>query len=92
MAPPVDLPNIGFEVGPAEKLALEMPSHSWEYGTAAQALLELHDPDVSVFSPDAFSCAGIPNKQTASTNYAKKFIQTNSETLIDDSKVCLKHI
>jgi len=31
-----------------------LPSHSWEYGTFTEALLEMHNPEVSVFGDSPF--------------------------------------
>jgi hypothetical protein len=39
----------GFNIEKVVLRAIELPSHSWEYGTATEMLLELLDPDISVF-------------------------------------------
>ncbi|KAF9255569.1 Six-hairpin glycosidase [Marasmius fiardii PR-910] len=44
----------GFDAAKVAQLAESLPSHSWEYGATAQALLELYDPPLSVFSPSPF--------------------------------------
>ena len=46
--------NPGFPIQQAVSLAESLPSHSWEYGAASQALLELNDPLLSVFGPAPF--------------------------------------
>ncbi|ESK86697.1 hypothetical protein Moror_10944 [Moniliophthora roreri MCA 2997] len=43
--------NPGFDIRAVTALAESLPSHSWEFGTACQALLELHNASLSVFSP-----------------------------------------
>ncbi|RDB18396.1 hypothetical protein Hypma_000352 [Hypsizygus marmoreus] len=44
----------GFPIDKVLNLAQSLPSHSWEFGTAAQALLELYNPELSVFGDDPF--------------------------------------
>ena len=66
--------------------ALNVSAHSWEYGTTAQALLELRNPQISVFGnpfphdklPTAISVENVP-----SLTYAKPFIRLDNDTLID---------
>ncbi|KAL6881717.1 hypothetical protein HDV57DRAFT_497127 [Trichoderma longibrachiatum] len=69
---------------------LATASHSWEWGTAAQALLELHNPELSVFGANPFPDGKIPAADPSTTTalaYAKQFINRNSQTLVDDSAV-----
>ncbi|KAL9072207.1 MAG: hypothetical protein Q9161_003680 [Pseudevernia consocians] len=59
---------------------------SWEHGTAAEALIELHDPELSVFATDPFPAARIPQPTVDATPglvYAKKYIRKDEKTLID---------
>ncbi|KAJ7124655.1 Six-hairpin glycosidase-like protein [Mycena crocata] len=44
----------GFNISSVATLAWSLPTHSWEYGTAVQALLELENPLLSVFGPAPF--------------------------------------
>ncbi|KAL0069462.1 hypothetical protein AAF712_003495 [Marasmius tenuissimus] len=44
----------GFDISLVSQLAGSLPSHSWEHGTASQALLELHNSSLSVFGCDPF--------------------------------------
>lgn len=63
-----------------------LASHSREYGTLSEALLEWHNPDFSVFGQNAFQGGRIPVLQTGDTeslSYAKPHIRTNSTTLVD---------
>ncbi|THU96981.1 hypothetical protein K435DRAFT_828762 [Dendrothele bispora CBS 962.96] len=54
----------GFDIRSVASLARSLPAHSWEYGTASEALLELYNPSFSVFGDDPF-----PNiHQEVSTN------------------------
>ncbi|KAK7941357.1 uncharacterized protein PG986_013744 [Apiospora aurea] len=60
--------------------------HSWEYGTFAEALLEWHHPQFSVFGPDPFPNGKVPVLQVddvQSLSYAKPHIWTNQSTLVD---------
>ena len=59
---------------------------SWEYGTAAEALLELYNPELSVFAADAFPAARIPKPTVDAVPgliYARKHIRTDKKILID---------
>ncbi|POS71188.1 hypothetical protein DHEL01_v210418 [Diaporthe helianthi] len=63
-----------------------LASHSWEYGTLSEALLEWYNPEIAVFSKDAFSDGQIPVLDvgaTQSLSYAITNIRTNSTTLVD---------
>lgn len=63
-----------------------LASHSWEYGTLSEALLEWYNPEFSVYSKDAFPDGKIPVLQisnTQSLSYAITNIRTNSTTLVD---------
>jgi rhamnogalacturonyl hydrolase YesR len=75
----LDIPQI-FEK------AKELASHSWEYGTLAETLLEVHNPELSVFSVDAFPADKVPSTVWAEVQgleYAHHFIDLNSMTLAD---------
>lgn len=39
----------GYDVKAVTAQAQSLPHHSWEFGTAAEAFLELYNPDLSVF-------------------------------------------
>lgn len=78
----LDLPVHKIE-GQARKLA----SHSWEYGTLAEALLELHNPELSVFGTDPFPAGKVPYApfhQVKSLEYAKLHISLSDNTLCAD--------
>ena len=66
--------------------ACEQALHSWEYGTAAEALLQLHNPELSVFSHEPFPGDNLPSPEVSKTPglvYAEKFIRIGCNTLID---------
>jgi hypothetical protein len=73
--------NIGYDVNRVSELSSSKAKSNWEWGTHAQALLELHDPNISVFSENAFPGGKIPNARTAATDYARPKIRTTGNTL-----------
>lgn len=73
--------NMGYDVNRVLDLATSKAKSNWEWGTHAQALLELHDPDISVFSKTAFPGGKIRNARTAATDYARSKIRTSGNTL-----------
>ena len=83
--------NADFDVANVMARALEVSSHSWEYGTAAEALLELHNPELSVFGDNPFPEDKLPSPLVAdipSLLYARQFIRVDNETLIDGDGEC----
>lgn len=65
--------------------AIEVSTHSWEYGTVAEALLEHYNASLSVFH-DPFPNNRIPKLAVAdvpSLSYVKPFIRTDNVTLVD---------
>lgn len=77
---------IGFDAHRVMSRACEQASHSWEYGTAAEALLQLHNPELSIFGMNPFPNGKIPSPDILKTPgllYAKKFIRLGRKTLID---------
>lgn len=80
-------PAIEIDIEKVAAKAMELSSHSWEYGTAAEALLELRDPAISVFSQNPFPNGKLPDihaDTVATLGYAKQHIRLNGETLFDD--------
>lgn len=47
----------GYPVQTVVDLALNISTHSWEFGTLTEALLELYDPDIAVFGDAPFDAA-----------------------------------
>ncbi|KAL9633102.1 MAG: hypothetical protein Q9164_004899 [Protoblastenia rupestris] len=75
-----------FNVTMIMERACRLASHSWEYGTAAEALIELHNPELSVFSQHPFPGGKLPLvdvEKTPGLKYAKALIRTGQQTLID---------
>jgi hypothetical protein len=81
--------DAGFNVDQTAKVMTDKSSHSWEWGTAAQALLELYNNEVSVFGPNPFPNGKIPKADASirALSYAKPHINRNSQTLVDDGAV-----
>ncbi len=78
--------SIHFDIHQVMNNACEQASHSWEYGTAAEALLQLHNPELSIFSKDPFPGGKIPSPDILKMPgllYAKNFIRLGQNTLID---------
>jgi hypothetical protein len=68
--------------------ALRLTSRSWEAGALAEALLELRNPQLSVFSDEPFHNGTIPchavNGDVQALKFAKQYIWINdTDTLTD---------
>jgi hypothetical protein len=81
--------NNSFNVYSAAQVMIDLASHSWEWGTAAQALLELYNNELSVFGPNPFPNGKVPaaDPNVLALVYARQFIQTNGQTLVPDTAV-----
>lgn len=79
--------DAGFNVHSAEKVMTDKAGQSWEWGTAAEALLELYDNDLSVFGPNPFPDGKLPkaDPKVRSLAYAKPHINRHSQTLCDNA-------
>jgi hypothetical protein len=85
----VDL-DAGYNVYSAAQAMVDLASHSWEWGTAAEALLELYTPELSVFGTDPFPDGKVPKAVVDSTfalQYAKQYIHVNGQVFVNDSAV-----
>ncbi|KAM6492136.1 family 88 glycosyl hydrolase [Amanita muscaria] len=60
----------GFDIQKVANLAQRLPSHSWEYGTATEALLEVYDPLLSVFGDKPFPVPNLTPQDSRSLAYA----------------------
>jgi hypothetical protein len=81
--------DAGYDVYAAAQAMIKLASHSWEYGTAAEALLELYNPELSVFGSNPFPGGKVPsaNPSTLALEFAKQFIYTQGAVLVPDSAV-----
>ena len=70
--------------------ALRITSRSWEYGTLAGAMLELQDPDLTVFAFDPFPQGRLPvladPSKVAGLQYVKDLIWTNGSNSLTDGE------
>lgn len=79
--------DAGFNVNTAADVMTSHSKYSWEWGTAAQALLELDNNDLSVFGDDPFPNGQIPwaDPNIRALKYVKPHINRNSQVLADNS-------
>jgi hypothetical protein len=79
----------GYNAFKAAQVMVEKAKQSWEWGTAAEALLELYNPELSVYSGNAFPNGKIPNASpdTFALKYARQWINTQSQVFVGDSAV-----
>ncbi|KAJ7346965.1 hypothetical protein DFH08DRAFT_206749 [Mycena albidolilacea] len=63
--------NPGFNISSVATIAQALPSHSWEFGTATQALLELYSPLLSVFGPTPFPVQTLSPSDVLGLAYAQ---------------------
>jgi hypothetical protein len=78
--------DAGFDALKAAQQMVNKSTHSWEWGTTAQALLELYSNELSVFAAEPFPNGKIPCSDLGAVGltYAKKFINLNQQTLCPD--------
>ncbi|CZR61865.1 uncharacterized protein PAC_11762 [Phialocephala subalpina] len=81
--------DAGYDPYLAAQAMVNMASHSWEWGTAAEALLELYNSELSVFGSDPFPGGNVPNAdpEVFALQYAKQYINTNGQVFVADSAV-----
>ncbi|KIK66685.1 hypothetical protein GYMLUDRAFT_156931 [Collybiopsis luxurians FD-317 M1] len=64
----------GFDIQAVAAIAKSLPSHSWEFGTATEALLELYNSSYSVFGTEAFPVPTLDQDDVPSLAYAAQKI------------------
>ena len=81
--------DAGYDPYAAAQAMIDKASHSWEWGTAAEALLELYNSELSVFGANPFPSSKVPsaNSSIFALEYAKQFINVNGQVFVDDSAV-----
>jgi len=67
----------GFDIQKVASVAESLPSHSWEYGTAVEMLLELYNPELSVFGDAPFDQKANSFDGVKALTYAKSHIILN---------------
>nr|OQO24195.1 hypothetical protein B0A51_08581 [Rachicladosporium sp. CCFEE 5018] len=76
--------NYTFPVDAVQAQGKRLAAHDWEYGTLAQALLELHNPEMSVFSATSFPADKIPSLSAGmpdALSWVQPKIRTSGDTL-----------
>ncbi|KAH6900997.1 hypothetical protein BKA70DRAFT_1159118, partial [Coprinopsis sp. MPI-PUGE-AT-0042] len=75
----------GFDVEKVAARAQDFATRSWEFGTTAQALLELYDPEYSVFGNRSLPVPTLTRAATRSLAYASRSIKFGfgSDSLAD---------
>lgn len=65
--------------------AIEVATHSWEYGTVAEAILEWRDSSLSIWNNPFPGGSGpkLDHANIAALSYAKPYIRTDNTTLVD---------
>lgn len=71
--------NPGYDVQKVRQQMINLAAHSWEWGTAAQALLELDSPALSVFG-NPFPVPSNPS--STALDYARKHIYLGGQYLV----------
>jgi len=64
----------GSDIESVLELAISLPSHSWEFGTASEALLELFDQQYSVYGARPFPVPILNPRDSPSLAYAQQKI------------------
>jgi hypothetical protein len=79
----------GYDISLAAQVMIKKATHSWEWGTAAEALLELYNNEYSVFGSNPFPNGQIPKPDPGITAlaFARPFISPNSQVFVADSAV-----
>lgn len=74
-------PNPGFDVQKVRGQMMNLAGHSWEWGTASEALLEWDSPALSVFGTPF----PVPsNPSSPALDYARQHIFLNGQYLVPD--------
>ncbi|PWN42184.1 hypothetical protein IE81DRAFT_323672 [Ceraceosorus guamensis] len=78
--------NPGWDYRATLDLAMNRSTHSWEFGTCMQAILEVYNPELSVYSPKAFPNGRIPKVDASkiqALTYLRPHIQLDNDTLVE---------
>jgi hypothetical protein len=68
----------GFDIRSVATAAKDLPSQSWETGTASEALLELYNPSISVFGHSPFPIPFVNTSDIPALVYAKQWLDINT--------------
>ncbi|KAJ2919020.1 hypothetical protein MD484_g1446, partial [Candolleomyces efflorescens] len=61
--------DAGFDIEKVTQLAVDLPSHSWEFGATGEALIELENPQFSVFGVAPFPVANVSRTKVRALDY-----------------------
>ena len=80
-----DSGQVGYDLNATLDNAKRLATHSWEYGSVFQALLEVYDPQHSVYGKHAFPNGQLPNlsASAAALDYIGSRIDLSGQTLAD---------
>jgi hypothetical protein len=81
--------HLQLDISKVAHQAKSLAKSSWEYGAAAEALLELHHPGLSVFGKDPFPADKVPYvpfHEVESLEFAKSHVRTGNKTLAHSAK------
>lgn len=82
--------DFGFDVNKVMNLNIETASRSWEVGAAAEALLELHNPDLTVYTRTPFPAGKLPRSHDMTTVRALRYIRpaiwTNGSAMLTEGE------
>ncbi|KAK0832882.1 hypothetical protein LTR91_013966 [Friedmanniomyces endolithicus] len=79
--------NFTFRINAARSQAESLATHSWEYGTAAEAITELVNPEKAVFAAEPFPEGKVPEqelKMDQALIWVYQRIRTDNVTLFAD--------
>ena len=84
--------NYTFRINAARSQVERLSTHSWEYGTGVEAMLELLDPDMTVFGTEPFPADKVqklPMKRPQSILWMQRHIRVRNEPTLyaDDFSV-----
>jgi hypothetical protein len=68
----------GFDIRSVAAVAKALSSHSWETGTASEALLEQYTTDISVFGRSPFPIPFLNTSDIPALVYAKQWLMLNT--------------
>jgi hypothetical protein len=82
--------DFGFDVAKVMDVNVATASRSWELGVAAEALLELHNPNLTVFTRTPFPGGRLPQSHDMTTVQALKYVRpaiwTNDSAMLTEGE------
>ena len=79
--------NYTFRINAAQHWMQRYSNHSWEYGVASEALLEVYNPGYTVWAGEPFpndKLRKLPLKKPEGIMWVQRHIRYNGKTLYDD--------